>query len=121
MDHMALGRLGERLAVQHLKDQGWEVRARNVRHGRAEVDVVASRGSILAFIEVKCRRTERHGHPLEAITRSKRLEVARVARGWLRKHPIRPGVLVRFDAISVLCPYRGPHQLIHVPDAWRMD
>lgn len=121
MEKQAVGQMGEELAVQYLERRGWEIVGRNIRHGRGEVDIIASKGPILTFVEVKCRRDDGMGHPMEAITRSKRLEVARVARGWVRGRTIPPGTLIRFDAIGVIYGNdRGP-ELIHVQDAWRCE
>ena len=121
MDNVGLGRLGEEEAVRYLKSRGWTILARNIRAGRREVDVIASRGGVVAFVEVKCRRDWRFGHPLEAITRAKRLEIARVARSWLQQRTLSPGTLVRFDAIAVSWPEGSRPELLHLPDAWRMD
>ena len=121
MDPMALGRKGEEEAVRYLEDRGWKILGRNVRQDRKEVDVIAFRDGVLAFIEVKCRTSRRFGHPVEAITWRKRREIAWVARAWLRARTLPSGTLVRFDAISVLCPAGEAPQILHLPDAWRMD
>lgn len=121
MQNVELGRLGEEEAVRHLRTDGWVILGRNVRWGKKEVDVIASRGWVLAFIEVKARRGRRHGHPLEAITGRKRREIAGVARAWLEGRPLPPGTVLRFDAISVLYPIEGRPEVRHVPDAWRLD
>jgi len=118
---MELGRLGEDEAAKHLMARGWDIVDRNVRWGRKEVDIIASRDRVLAFVEVKCRRGRGYGHPLEAITRAKRQEIARVARSWLRGRTLPAGTLIRFDAISVLCPVEGRVEVLHLPDAWRLD
>ena len=121
MDRVELGRLAEERAAQHLTFYGWKILGRNVRSGRREVDIIASKGRVLAFVEVKCRRDSRYGHPLEAITRQKRMEITRVARSWLRQQVLPPGTVVRFDAISVCWPEGGTPEILHLPDAWRME
>jgi putative endonuclease len=121
VDNVELGRLGEEEAVRFLKSRGWTILERNVRSGRREVDIIASRGRVVAFVEVKCRRNWRFGHPLEAITRVKRLEIARVARSWLYRRALPPGTLVRFDAIAVSWPRGSGPEVLHLPDAWRLS
>ncbi len=121
MDKQEVGRMGEELAARFLEERGWRIVGRNVRHGRGEVDIIAAMGRILAFVEVKCRRGQGLGHPLEAITRSKRLEVARVARGWLQGRATSPGTMIRFDAIGVIYGNPGGPELIHIQDAWRWE
>lgn len=120
MDSSELGRRGEEEATKYLDARGWTILDRNFRVGRNEVDIVAARGRILAFFEVKCRRGQGFGHPLEAITRRKRLEIVRVARGWLRERELPSGTVVRFDAVAVLWMEGGRTEVVHVPDAWRI-
>ena len=120
LDRVELGRLGEEEAVQYLRARGWSILGRNVRRGRREVDVIAFRGRVLAFVEVKCRRGRRYGHPLEAITLAKQQRIAGVARSWLQRRPLPPGTLVRFDAISVFWSEGGRTEVLHLPDAWRL-
>lgn len=111
--------MGEDVAAAHLERHGWTLLARNVREGRREVDLVAWRDGVLAFVEVKSRSGDRYGHPLEAVTWRKRREVEMVARGWLRRHPL-PGAVVRFDAVSVRFRDPDPPEVEHVEDAWRV-
>jgi putative endonuclease len=119
MNKQELGRLGEDEAVRFLRERGWRILDRNVRIGRREVDVIAMKDEVLAFIEVKCRTTGKFGHPLEAITPRKRAGVAEVARAWLRRSPLPSGVLVRFDAISVSLSEGVRPEVLHISDAWR--
>jgi len=120
MDPKTLGRFGEDEAVRHLRAQGWTILDRNVRLGRKEVDVIILRGRVLAFVEVKCRSTESHGHPSEAITPLKQRQIAEVARAWLRDRRPSPGTLIRFDAVSVTCSQGETPRVEHLEDAWRL-
>lgn len=121
MDSRELGRRGEDLAAEFLVGKGWTLVGRNVRVGHREVDIIATRGAILAFVEVKTRRGTGFGTPLESISLRKMRDVARAAAGWLRDRGGCGGRMVRFDAVSVSWPPgRGP-DVIHVPDAWRME
>jgi putative endonuclease len=121
MDRTRLGRIGEDHAAGFLRARGWRILGRNVRQGRREVDIIASKGAVLAFIEVKCRRSAAHGHPMEAITPRKRRRIVQVAREWLRGTKLPPGTRIRFDAISVFHPKAGPVEIHHEPDAWRLE
>lgn len=114
-----LGRRGEEVAAAHLEEKGWTVLARNVREGRREIDLVVSRGAVVAFVEVKARSGEGFGHPLESVTRQKRREISWVARGWIRDHPA-PGVVFRFDAVAVHFRSGRSPCVEHVEDAWRL-
>lgn len=114
----ALGDLHENRAVAWLVERGWEILSRNYRDGPREIDVVARRGDVVVFFEIKGRSGCEHGHPLDAIGFRKRRDVERAAACWIRK--VRPGsVTFRFDALA-LTRRKGDWDIIHVPDAWRL-
>ena len=113
-----LGREGESLAVAHLRAAGWRIVARNYRHGRREIDIIARRGDEVAFVEVKTRSRGDRGHPLEAIDWRKRREILQVARAWIARHG-RPRDRYRFDAVAVHAR-GGARTVQHVEDAWRL-
>jgi putative endonuclease len=116
------GKLGEAQAARYLQERGWSVLARNWRAGHKELDLVARRGSTVAFVEVKARRSGECGHPLESITRRKRRDVSAAALEWLRTdgRALEAGVRVRFDAVAVHLRPGRPPVVEHLPDAWRL-
>ena len=112
------GRAAELLAAQYLIDRGYTILERNYRVSRKEIDLIARRDSVVAFVEVKARAGQQHGHPLEAITWSKRREIAWAARVWIAGNG-RANLTYRFDAVSIL--WRGERPVVeHIPDAWRL-
>jgi uncharacterized protein (TIGR00252 family) len=86
MSGKPLGDRGEALAARHLAQAGWRILDRNFRVGRKEIDLVARRGEVVAFVEVKTRAGLGFGHPLEAITWRKRREIQQVAAAWIDRH-----------------------------------
>lgn len=114
-----LGDRGEALAARYLAARGYTVVNRNFRMGRKEIDLVARRGDVVAFVEVKTRGGLGYGHPLEAITWKKRREIQQVAAAWIDRFG-QPGDNYRFDAVAVLAPAGGAPTIEHVEDAWRM-
>jgi putative endonuclease len=111
-----LGRRSERLAADYLIGRGYAILERNYRVGHKEVDLIATRQGLVAFVEVKARAGYGFGHPLEAITWSKRREVGYVARVWIAAHG-HAGLTYRFDAIAIV--WSGSNACIeHVPNAW---
>lgn len=62
------GDLGENLACEYLKKQGYQILERNYLIRGGEIDIVAQDGEYLVFIEVKTRYTHEFGPPLESIT-----------------------------------------------------
>lgn len=119
MSTKPLGDRGETLAASHLERAGWTIVDRNFRMGRKEIDLVARRGEVVAFVEVKTRAGLGFGHPLDAITWKKRREIQQVAAAWVTRFG-RPGDLYRFDAVAVRLAAGGAPLLEHVEDAWRM-
>jgi putative endonuclease len=74
-----LGDLGERLGVQHLLAKGYRIRERNFRVREGEIDIVAERGDLLAFVEVRCRRGDRMGTAGESLTPAKQRRLVGLA------------------------------------------
>ncbi|MDQ3389380.1 MAG: YraN family protein [Gemmatimonadota bacterium] len=114
-----LGDRGEALAAAFLERRGWTVLHRNFRMRRKEIDLVARRGEVVAFVEVKTRGGLGFGHPLEAITWKKRREIQQVAAAWVDRFG-QAGEVYRFDAVSVYVAAGGEPVVEHVEDAWRM-
>jgi putative endonuclease len=109
----SLGRSGEQAAVEYLERAGLRILDRNWRCAEGEIDIVAAERQVLVVCEVKTRSSTRYGSPLEAITRSKRARLRRLAIRWLVAH----GVLfdeVRIDVIGLVQDESGQYQLEHV-------
>jgi putative endonuclease len=109
-DPHEFGRVAERLAVAFLEEQAYCIVAVNQRVGRGEIDIIARKGTVLAFVEVKARRTRTCGAPEDAVTPRKQRQIARLATLWLGSHPHRlQGVTdVRFDIVAVDALARPP-------------
>jgi len=100
--HLALGRWGEENAARHLKRLGWKVLRRNFRApGGGEVDLVCRHGDTLVFAEVKTRRSEEMGRPLDAVDKEKQRLIRQGALHWLRLLDM-PDITFRFDVIEVV-------------------
>lgn len=95
------GVAAEVLVAGMLRQQGYEILEHRFRHHRHDVDLVARRGAVVVFVEVKARADSRFGAPAESVTPRKRLELVRAASAWLQRHG-RPGDSCRFDVIAVL-------------------
>jgi putative endonuclease len=113
-----LGRLGEQLAAEHLERLGYAIVARNHRTRHGEIDLIATEGGALIFVEVKTRRGR--GDPWAALHDAKRAQVRRMARAYLSEAVDRPRArLIRFDAIGVVIDAHGRlTRLDHLEDAF---
>jgi putative endonuclease len=60
-----LGAFGERLAFDFLISEGYKILAQNYRFKKAEVDILAQKGTYLVAVEVKTRRSKAFGAPEE--------------------------------------------------------
>ena len=113
----ALGAAGERCAAEYLARRGYRVVARNARAEGVELDLVALRGGVCVFVEVKTRRGAGGGAAEEAVDARKRERIVRGARAWL--HARRAAhVRVRFDVIAVAALPGGGYDLRHWPAAF---
>jgi putative endonuclease len=108
-----LGAWGERLAARYLQDRGVEVVDRNWRCRHGEIDIVARDGDCLVFCEVKTRRSQRFGSPVEAVHWEKAARLRRLAAAWLQEHDMH-APRVRIDVIGILLVDGSPARLRHL-------
>jgi putative endonuclease len=97
----SLGAAGEARAAAWYRRRGYEIVARNWRCREGELDLVVRKGPVLAFVEVKTRRTAAFGAPVEAVTRDKQRRIRVLALRFLEGYPRRSRQL-RFDVVSIL-------------------
>jgi putative endonuclease len=96
---LVLGAAGEARAAEYLARAGYRILARNARAAGVEIDLVATRGDLVVFVEVKTRRTRDFGGAAAAVDARKQARLARGAAAWLREH--RPRARrARFDVIA---------------------
>lgn len=98
------GKLGEDIAVAYLKKQGYQIVERNFRIRGGEIDIIAIDSDTLAFVEVKTRRSDKFGSPLEAITPWKLRALIRSAQFYKVKHPKLPESM-RIDGVGIVLDY----------------
>ncbi|MFL5576275.1 MAG: YraN family protein [Gemmatimonadaceae bacterium] len=112
-----LGETGERVAARWLKRRGWEIVAWRFRSGHRDIDLIAEREGLVAFVEVKTRRTERFGGPVGAVGWRKQRELTRSALVWMDRFG-RAGSAYRFDVIGVIMQGAAV-RVRHVEDAFQ--
>lgn len=109
----ARGRWGEALAALWLRLKGYRILARQVRTAVGEIDLVARRGRVIAFVEVKVRPDPAQAS--QAVPARQRRRIHRAAEVFLQRHPRLFECDQRFDAV-LITPFRPP---CHIIDAWR--
>ncbi len=111
------GRRAEQLAIVFLRAKGYRILARTYIVRGGEIDIIARRGSAVAFVEVKARPTLEDA--LIAVTPAKQRRMAVAARHWLTANQWAMRMSQRGDLIAI-APWRMPRHLIGAIDL-RLD
>lgn len=114
------GLAGERAAIAYLTACGWQVEAHRYRLGRHDLDLVVRRGNLVAFVEVKTRKSDACGAAVESVSALKRHILGRVAMLWRLRHG-REGDVYRFDLLAIRDLGGGRYDVEHIEDAWRLS
>jgi len=109
------GAAGERIAAEYLASQGWTVRDRNVRSTAGEIDLVVTRGDVIAFVEVKSWRSLPQEELARSVNGRKRARIVRAARLYLRRLPPGEKRRPRCDVVFVS---GSDHRVVHLEDAF---
>jgi putative endonuclease len=95
-----IAKIGESLAVKHLKARGCEILAQNYRARRGEIDLIVRDGEFTVFVEVKTRRSLKFGLPQAAVTLQKQRQISKVALAYLQAQNLLDAPC-RFDVIAI--------------------
>ena len=95
------GDRGERLTAWYLRLRGYRIIERNWRSHHKEVDIIASRGRVIAFVEVKTRAASAVVPPAYSVTAQKQANVIAAAKASALLHDV-GGRSVRFDVAEVV-------------------
>lgn len=89
MNNREFGAKGEDLACEYLKKNGYEILERNKHFSKlCEVDIIAKYKNKIVFIEVKTRKTDSFGTPLEAITKTKYQNIKTGVLTYVQEHNV---------------------------------
>jgi putative endonuclease len=106
-DHrQRLGRWGENLAADFLKAKGFQILARNWRSRYGEIDLITQTGEIIAFVEVKTRKSRKFGLPEEGLTPKKAKRLQGLAQQYLAQNDLHE-VDWRIDLVAVELDQNG--------------
>ena len=98
--HNELGKKGEQLAVEFLIKNGYEILQRNYRFDKAEVDIIAQKGDILAIVEVKTRSSIDFGNPQDFVKPKQIKNLVKAVDEYVTENDL--DVEVRFDIIAIV-------------------
>ena len=94
------GDMGERRVALFLLLRGYRILERNWRYGHKEVDIIAKRGKVVAFVEVKTRLAPTAEAPQKAVTYKQKSNIAAAAGAYALMHDVQ-GMTIRFDIAEV--------------------
>lgn len=95
-----LGNVGENLAAKYLENHGYKIISKNFRIRSAEIDIIAEKGGVVVFVEVKTRSNIRHGLAAEAVNFRKQKKIIEAASVFLQDEKY-CNCACRFDVIEI--------------------
>jgi putative endonuclease len=114
-EHLITGKKGETIALEYLRNEGFDIIGVNWRRGHLEIDIIAKEGNQLVIVEVKSRHSNFFGEPEMAVNKKKQHLLARAAKEYIYQTGYNGET--RFDVIGILFTYQK-HRLLHIRDAF---
>jgi len=105
----SFGREGEDTAVSILERESWTIITRNFRAGRGEIDIVAEKGDLVVFVEVKLWRKNGLSDLPYSVSRRKINRIIETSKIFLAKYRQYSGKRIRYD-VFLLSPDRQPRR-----------
>ena len=113
--HNEFGKLGEEMATEYLINKGYGIQYRNYRYQKAEIDIIARKGTILAVVEVKSRSSDHLQEIAETVNKKKMGLLVSAADHYVTEKGL--DVDVRFDIITIL-KVGQDFEINHLEDAF---
>jgi len=108
----AAGRRAEFIAAMVMRLKGFSIIERRYRAAGGEIDLIARRGGLIAFVEVKTRR--RLDDAVFAVTPANRRRIASAAASFFARRPALAESAIRYDIVAI-----AGWRIRHLADAWR--
>lgn len=115
MNKRLIGAQAEEEAVHYLRANGYDIKERNWRWKRYEIDIIAEKDRVLVFVEVKTRKDESFGYPEEFLSIAQEDRIHQAAEAFCEQSQWLAAV--RFDIIAIL-QNDFPKHLTHLEDAF---
>ncbi|WP_299319389.1 YraN family protein [uncultured Maribacter sp.] len=113
--HNEFGKEGEQIAVDYLKKNGYVIKYKNYRYLKAEIDIIAKTGDVLAIVEVRSRSSNFIENIAETVTPKKIKLLVMAADHYVTDNNL--DVEVRFDIITIL-KNKSEFELEHLESAF---
>lgn len=83
-DTTAVGKIGEKMAIEHLKSKKYQIVSQNYRTRYGEIDLIAKKENKLVFVEVRTKRNEQFGSPEDTLNQKKLKKVWANAQAYIK-------------------------------------
>ncbi|MBR3454141.1 MAG: YraN family protein [Bacteroidaceae bacterium] len=114
-----LGIIGEELAANMLAQKGYSILHRNWNlHKGYELDIVAMKGNVVVFCEVKTRKTDTLQKPEDAVNKRKIQHIIKAANFYIKYYHI--DAVIRFDIISIVYQNENNFHINHIENAFQI-
>lgn len=116
--HNQLGKWGEDIAAQYLREQGYEIISRDWRFGHRDIDIIARTpdNTTVVFVEVKTRTSDVVTKPDDAVDAKKVRSIGLAANAYVKQMSVAD--MLRFDVIAIIGNQGGIPQIEHLKDAF---
>lgn len=113
---MNTGLIGEKLALEFLKNKGFELITKNYASRYGEIDIIMCNDNYIIFVEVKSRKNTRYGTPAQAVTYKKQKKIIITASEWITLNKI--NLQPRFDVVEVYMDSYKKTKIVHIENAF---
>ena len=114
--HNDLGKWGEGVAADYLEQQGYSILERGWRSGHKDIDLIAFKQGILAFVEVKTRKNNAYIQPKQAVDRHKIKLLMTAANRYICNNNI--DAEIRFDIVAITGTDYSNYKIEHIEQAF---
>ena len=114
--HNDLGKWGEGVAAEYLEQQGYSILERGWRSGHKDIDLIAFKQGILAFVEVKTRKNNAYIQPQQAVDRHKIKLLMTAANRYICNNNI--DAEIRFDIVAITGTDYSNYKIEHIEQAF---
>lgn len=116
--HNELGKKGESMALNYLREKGYIINHTNWRYDKDEIDIIAMDGETLVIVEVKTRSSKSFGNPEDAVDHKKEKFLIRATESYLEENQL--DIDSRFDIIAII-HNDNETSIAHIEDAFYPD
>ena len=114
MTSLSIGKLGENIAQEHLKNKGYNIIEQNYKTKYAEIDLIAKKKNVLVFVEVRTKTGEEFGTPEDTLNRDKKRKLRMNAMAYVNRKKWKGPY--RIDAVCIVF---NPDQTINRLDHYK--